>query len=118
MDYYGWSMGAMGDDGVAFACPSIPGSNGVGGTPSTVQYIPFHSWAAKGDWTFSLNLFNSNNEEFFDAEDSEDILGLAIGSGFLALATSYQQIRILSDTGRQIFLFSLDGPVVSLAAKD
>ena len=118
-DYQGWTLGSLGDKGVAFACPSKNkeilgtvkhGDSNSEMSPSMLQYIPFHSWAAKSDWIFALTST--------DSEDiTEDIIALAVGSEFIAIGTSHQNLRILSDSGRQLNVIAMGGPIVTSVAK-
>ncbi|KAL6059444.1 WD repeat and HMG-box DNA binding-domain containing protein 1 [Balamuthia mandrillaris] len=94
-----FSMGTMGPYGALFAAKS----DATQGIPSNI-YRPFNSWAAKTEWTANLPF-------------GEEVECIAVGSKWVAVATSRQYLRLFSYAGVQTGLFVLGGPVVALAAQ-
>lgn len=48
----------------------------------------------------------------------EYVEALALGDGFLSVATDKRNIRVFTTAGMQLFIFSIPGPVVCLAAQE
>ncbi|KAG0628761.1 hypothetical protein M758_1G051200 [Ceratodon purpureus] len=96
-DFFGFTMAALNERGSIFANP-IKGDK----TPSTIMYRPFNSWTSNSEWSMR-----------FPAD--EEVKAVAIGSGWAAAATNQHFLRVFTEAGLQRFVFSLAGPVVSLA---
>lgn len=61
---------------------------------------------------------DSNKEWKSQLPDDEFVDCMALGSGFIALATDKGFIRIFTVGGIQTYLFSIPGPAVSMAAQE
>ena len=72
---------------------------------SYVQFRPFHSWKNIRAWKYQL-------------PRGEDADALAVGSGWCAVATSLNYLRIFSTEGVQRFMLSFALPIVSLSAHE
>lgn len=48
-DFSNYSLGALGENGLLFACASSPES------PSRLDYKPFERWASNHEWSVKLN---------------------------------------------------------------
>ncbi|KAG7267418.1 hypothetical protein CRUP_012519 [Coryphaenoides rupestris] len=68
-----------------------------------LQCLHFSSWDANKEW-------------IVDLPAGEEVRALSLGQGWAAAATSALQLRLFSIGGVQMELFSLPGPVVSMAA--
>ena len=96
-DRYGFSMAALDDAAVVFGCRANNGH------PSTIVYRPLASWAPNSEWQVQL-------------EAGEEALAVALGFKFCAVATSARYMRVFSHTGAQRAVFSVAGPLVTIAA--
>ncbi|CAI5502464.1 unnamed protein product [Closterium sp. Naga37s-1] len=97
-DYYGCTMGVLGERGYALASPARAKQ------PSTILFRPFTSWAPSSDWSVRLPA-------------GEEVTAIAVGRKWVAAATSRNFLRIFSDTGLQRAIVSLEGPVVAMAGQ-
>ncbi|KAL3687304.1 hypothetical protein R1sor_013613 [Riccia sorocarpa] len=97
-DYFGFTMAALSEKGSVLANPQKDK------TPSTLVYRPFSSWAGNSEWSMRF-------------PSPEEVKAVAVGDGWVAAATSLDYLRIYSESGRQKYLFSLTGPVVSMAGR-
>ncbi|XP_064600556.1 WD repeat and HMG-box DNA-binding protein 1-like [Liolophura sinensis] len=70
--------------------------------PSKLFCMHFASWDNSKDWSVTM-------------PDGENIEALCLGGGWIAVATDQRNVRLLSVGGVQRELFSIPGPVVSLA---
>ena len=95
-DYYGFTMAALSDHGVALASPG-------GDTPSTVMFRPFESWAADAGWDLQL-------------PEGVSFSGIAVGRSWIAATTSHNELHVFSLGGMQTFVMTLPGQAVSIAA--
>ncbi|KAH7291609.1 hypothetical protein KP509_29G024200 [Ceratopteris richardii] len=95
-DYFGFSMAAMNESGSVFASPKKGEKS-----PSTILYRPFSSWASNSEWSMR-----------FPAE--EEVRAVALGSGWVAAATTSNYLRIFSEGGLQVAVLSLEGPIVTM----
>jgi hypothetical protein len=91
--------GALGTRGIALASE---GEVGIAG--SVLIYQSFDSLGMNADWQRDLG-------------SGEVAEALAIGSGFIAIATSNLSVRIFSEAGMQKFAMTLPSPVVALVAR-
>lgn len=91
--------GVLGARGIALASE---GEVGIAG--SVLMYQSFDSLGMSADWQRDLGA-----DEVAEA--------LAIGFGFVAIATSNLTIRIFSEAGLQKFALTLPSPVVALVAR-
>ena len=64
----------------------------------------FGSWDSNKEWTCSM-------------PENEDICGICLGEGWLAVATDRRVVRIFTVGGVQKQIFCVPGPVVAVAAK-
>ncbi|KAL2629278.1 hypothetical protein R1flu_013964 [Riccia fluitans] len=97
-DYFGFTMAALSEKGSVLANPQRDK------TPSTLIYRPFSSWASNSEWSMRF-------------PSTEEVKAVAVGDRWVAAATSLDYLRIYSESGRQRYLFSLTGPVVSMAGQ-
>ncbi|KAJ9533673.1 hypothetical protein QJQ45_026735, partial [Haematococcus lacustris] len=120
-DFYGFTLGALGERGVAYGCPPTPEA------PSMLVYRSFDAWAANSDWTTGLPA-------------GESVVALAVGQSFLAAATSthpcspaavpvpvpvpalpvrltLQTLRLFTLAGLPTAIITLPGAPVALAAQ-
>ncbi|XP_027168941.1 WD repeat and HMG-box DNA-binding protein 1-like [Coffea eugenioides] len=94
-DYFGFTMASLNENGSVFANPCKGEKN-----MSTLMYRPFSSWASNSEWSMRL--------------EEEEVRAVALGTTWVAAATSLNFLRIFSDSGLQRYILSLDGPVVTL----
>ncbi|KAL6760556.1 hypothetical protein V8C86DRAFT_2550734 [Haematococcus lacustris] len=97
-DFYGFTLGALGERGVAYGCPPTPEA------PSMLVYRSFDAWAANSDWTTGLPA-------------GESVVALAVGQSFLAAATSTHTLRLFTLAGLPTAIITLPGAPVALAAQ-
>ena len=97
-DFFGFSLGALGEEGALYASPSTAEA------PSTVVYRPFESWAPNSEWSFGLPA-------------GEEVVCIAAGATFVAVATSQRNLRFFSPSGLQTGLMTLPGAAVALTAR-
>ena len=96
-DHFFFTRAALGENGAVFS------SEVDERVPATVFYQPFETWTSNSEWRVQLDY-------------SEQVLGLALGSGFVAIATDQLSVRILTTGGIQCGLFSLPGPFLCTSA--
>ena len=92
-DHYQFTLGALGETGSLFACPSTKADEDdydSKDSPSTVHYRPFDSWTHNSEWTVPL-------------PKGEDAQSLAIGRTFAAVATN-KWIRVFRHSGAQVLV--------------
>ncbi|KAJ9532938.1 hypothetical protein QJQ45_018035 [Haematococcus lacustris] len=107
-DFYGFTLGALGERGVAYGCPPTPEA------PSMLVYRSFDAWAANSDWTTGLPA-------------GESVVAIAVGQSFLAAATSThvssgtahatQTLRLFTLAGLPTAIITLPGAPVAMAAQ-
>ncbi|KAK6153502.1 hypothetical protein DH2020_013141 [Rehmannia glutinosa] len=95
-DYFGFTMAALNENGSVFANPCKGEKN-----MSTLMYRPFSSWANNSEWSMRF--------------EGEEVRAIAVGSAWVAAATSLNFLRIFTEGGLQRYILSLDGPVVTAA---
>lgn len=96
-DFYGFTVGALGEGGAVYAAPATPDA------PATVVFRPFEPWALPAEWSLSL-------------PRGEQVVACGVGgTGFIALVTSACFLRLLSQGGRQSSPLSLPGPPLTCA---
>jgi len=97
-----YTMASLGEQGIVYAAPS------EGGTPSTVHYRGYDSWASASDWQISL----------LPGEDALSVAagGPADGLGAVIVATSRGFVRFFTASGVQRYLWRLGEDVVTMAA--
>ncbi|XP_028763635.1 WD repeat and HMG-box DNA-binding protein 1 [Neltuma alba] len=93
-DHFGFTMAALNENGSVFANP-CKGENNM----STLMYRPFSSWASNSEWSMRF--------------EGEEVKVVALGTAWVAAATSFNYLRIFTDGGLQRNIISLDGPVVT-----
>lgn len=96
-DFFGFTLGALGEQGAVYAAPASPDA------PSTVVYRPFESWAPNSDWSMGLPA-------------GEEAIGVAAGTTFVAVTTSKRLLRLCTLAGMQMAVLSMHGAPVALAA--
>ncbi|XP_054806896.1 protein ENHANCER OF LHP1 1 isoform X1 [Prosopis cineraria] len=94
MDHFGFTMAALNENGSVFANPCKGEKN-----MSTLMYRPFSSWASNSEWSMRF--------------EGEEVKVVALGTAWVAAATSFNYLRIFTDGGLQRNIISLDGPVVT-----
>ncbi|KAK9105292.1 hypothetical protein Scep_022136 [Stephania cephalantha] len=93
-DYFGFTMASLNENGSVFANPS-KGEKHM----STLMYRPFSSWANNSEWSMRF--------------EEEEVKVVALGTGWVAAATSLHFLRIFTEGGLQKNVVSLDGRVVT-----
>ncbi|KAJ7991022.1 hypothetical protein DPEC_G00292930 [Dallia pectoralis] len=92
----GHTLADLSHEAVLLACP------GTDELASKLQCLHFSSWDTSKEW-------------MVDLPSGEDARALCLGLGWAAVATSTLMLRLFSIGGVQRELFSLPGPVVSMA---
>ncbi|XP_038612733.1 WD repeat and HMG-box DNA-binding protein 1 [Tachyglossus aculeatus] len=90
------TLAALSHEAILLACES------TGELASKLHCLHFSSWDSSKEWTV-------------DMPKDEEIQAICLGQGWLASATSASLVRIFSIGGVQKEIFSLPGPVVSMA---
>ncbi|CAJ1975495.1 unnamed protein product [Sphenostylis stenocarpa] len=93
-DHFGFTMAALSEHGSVFANPCKGEKN-----MSTLMYRPFSSWANNSEWSMRF--------------EGEEVKVVALGAAWVAAVTSFNYLRIFSESGLQKHVFSLDGPVLT-----
>eukprot|EP00850_Spirogloea_muscicola_P012300 SM000079S22418 [mRNA] locus=s79:8874:14531:- [translate_table: standard] len=99
-DYFGFTMAALSRDGSLLANPSSGPKN-----PSMLMYRPFSSWASNSEWSMRL-------------PQEEEVVAVALGSGWAAAGTNLHMLRLFTEAGLQHFVLSLAGPIVTMAGHE
>jgi len=107
--YHGVCLAAIGGDGVAWGSVRDAAEHAREGaaarTYDGVGFLHFDSWAgARREWGQPLPA-------------GEAPVALAVGEGFLAVATTARALRVFSLGGVQLAVVSLEGDAVALAAQ-
>ncbi|KAK9837086.1 hypothetical protein WJX81_001820 [Elliptochloris bilobata] len=97
-DFRDFCMASLGPKGALYA------SAAAVGTPSMLMYRPFQSWAAGGEWCFTLPAAVS-------------AVCVAAGGSFCAVTTSDRLLRVFALSGVQMSVISLPGAPVALAVQ-
>jgi len=103
-DNYGFTRGTLGPQGAAFADDGgrdAQYSLSSDDQGATVFYYAFSGYQMNETFTTSL-------------PKGEGVDAIAVGSGWVAVATTKQLLRVFSATGLQLFMCWLKGPVVAL----
>ena len=98
-DYYGYSLGVLGEKGCALASPCKPE-----GGAATLFFRPYESWAHASEWRVT-----------FPA--GEEAAAVATGSSWVAAVTSARMLRVFSLAGAQRQMVSLAGAPVTCCGK-
>ncbi|KAF3957802.1 hypothetical protein CMV_017222 [Castanea mollissima] len=93
-DHFGFTMAALNENGSIFANP-CKGEKSM----STLMYRPFSTWANNSEWSMRL--------------EGEEVKAVALGTAWVAAITSFNFLRIFSESGLQRHILSLNGPVVT-----
>ncbi|XP_006818558.1 WD repeat and HMG-box DNA-binding protein 1-like [Saccoglossus kowalevskii] len=93
----GYTMASLSSEAVLFAAPSQDDN-----TPSQLMCLHFSSWDNQKEWNTSL-------------PKDEEITALTLGYGWVAVATDKNFIRLFSVGGFQYEVFSIAGPIVTMA---
>ncbi|XP_021757215.1 WD repeat and HMG-box DNA-binding protein 1-like [Chenopodium quinoa] len=93
-DHFGFTMASLNENGSVLANPRKGDKN-----MSTLMYRPFSSWANNSEWSMRF--------------EDEEVKAVALGTGWVAAATSANFLRIFTEGGLQRHILSLDGPVVT-----
>lgn len=121
-DRHGFSMGALGYHGAAFATAADEPPKDEFRDPLLDLEHPNPLRNHKGSTLFYHAFSGSHhlegvNENFnVVLSEGEEVQALAVGDGFVAAATSRRWLRIYSSTGLEVAVMSLPGPVVSMVA--
>jgi len=101
-DNYGFAKGSIGPQGAAFSSyiDDLPAA-GEEAQGSTIHYHAFSGFEANETFTTTLPA-------------GEAVETIAVGSGWVAVATSKQYLRVFSSTGLQLMISWLKGPVVTI----
>jgi chromosome transmission fidelity protein 4 len=97
-DFFGFTLGALGERGAFYASPASSDA------PSTLVYRPFDAWAPNSDWSLGLP----------EGEEAECI---AAGTTFAAVVTNTRMLRLFTAAGMQSGVVSLPGAAVAMAAR-
>jgi len=97
-DFFGFTLGALGERGAFYASPASSDA------PSTLVYRPFDAWAPNSEWSLGLP----------EGEEAECI---AAGTIFAAVATNKRMLRLFTAAGMQSGVVSLPGAAVAMAAR-
>ncbi|KAJ4763190.1 WD repeat and HMG-box DNA-binding protein 1 [Rhynchospora pubera] len=95
-DYFGFTMAALNEKGCVLANPCKGEKN-----MSTLMYRPFGSWANNSEWSMRFEL--------------EEVKVVALGKNWVAAVTSHNFLRIFTESGLQMHILSVNGPVVAAA---
>jgi chromosome transmission fidelity protein 4 len=102
-------MGTLSDACLVLANPTrVPTIEDMRKVASTVVCRNLDHWSTDDQWQVSM-------------PDGEEIEVVAVGGrdrAFVAVATSKRYMRLYSNNGVPQMMFSLTGPIVSLAARD
>lgn len=125
-DLYGYTMTAMSNEGALFASPAEPVDDNNGaidrdstgdsaldmflkGTNHAGSVIYYHAFSG------SKSLDGTPNESFqMTLSYQEEATAVACGTGWCAVSTSNNYLRLFSSTGIQLSVISLKGDVVSM----
>ena len=99
-DYYGYTMGVIGEKGCALASPMKESE-----AESMLYFRAYESWSNDSEWKISMPA-------------GEDILAIATGSSWVAAVTSKRYLRVYSLGGAQKQIISLEGDAVTVAGDD
>lgn len=97
-----YTMADLSADAIAFANSETEENEG---TSSRIFCILLNGMGDSKDWQVSLP-----RSEYAEA--------ITLGDGFLGVATDKRNIRVFTIAGMQLFLFSIAGPVVCMAAQE
>jgi len=105
-DNYGFTKASLSYEGAFFATDAEEAeSDVVSHRGSTIYYHAFPNQRHLGD----------ANESFTSTlPHGEGAVAVAVGSGWAAVVTSQQYLRIFSSTGLQLLVSHLKGPIISL----
>jgi len=118
-DRDGFTMGALSYEGAVFACPPEPAEEPVGTdrdpefrkeTPGST--IVYHAFAGQ------KHMMGANESFRWTLSDSEAALAVAVGRGWVAVASSRNLLYIFSSAGMPCATMALAGPVVSLSGSE
>jgi chromosome transmission fidelity protein 4 len=113
-DYYGFKMAALGAHGAVFASPRGWDKKEKKELPSTIFFRPSDSWDTKANSEWILHFPLGSGAA---GAHKEEIVAVALGDTFVAVATSKQYVRFMSHTGVQLFVLSVPGPIVCLVGQ-
>lgn len=65
-----------------------------------------------------LNSWDGNREWTVDLPENEDVIGLAVTTEWIAVATSYRFLRLFSIAGGQREIVSIPGPIVAISGSE
>ena len=99
-DFKGYTMAAMDINGALFANAEVK-EKGSEVTLSSIFYRPFDAWAPQSEWTMTL-------------DEGEQAQAVAVGTTFVAVATSKRMLRIFTTSGIQTRVLMLQGPVLCM----
>jgi hypothetical protein len=105
-DNWGFVMAALSHEGAVFATRAIPDERKDVSTGSTVHYHAFPTGAER--------LHGANDSFTVSLNNDEDARGVAVGCGWVAVASSRDFLRIFSSTGCQLAVNWLKGQTVSI----
>ena len=107
----------LGERGVLLACPPEQDH------PAQVQYRPYGTWSAQGDWTYILplgqhvlGLAAGGESPMRSLRDPSSSGGDIQGQGNAVVATSAGDLTFLSGSGLERIVLGLEGEYVTMAA--
>ncbi|KAJ5080617.1 wd repeat and hmg-box DNA binding protein [Anaeramoeba ignava] len=68
-----------------------------------IQYKPLNQWPTNEEWRLSL-------------DSPESAVSIACAKKFIAVATNLNFLRLFSSTGREFFVLSIPGPILSIVS--
>mmetsp|Transcript_34086 Transcript_34086/g.102777 ORF Transcript_34086/g.102777 Transcript_34086/m.102777 type:complete len:1063 (-) Transcript_34086:167-3355(-) len=109
IDHFGFTVGALSETCFVMGGPSrSPDGDDERDNPSVLFCRNINHWATDDTWQI-----------FFPEGEEVEVVAAGGGeTGFVAAATNKQMVRLYTTTGIPKFIFTLDGPVVSMTAKD
>ncbi|KAF8557609.1 WD40 repeat-like protein [Imleria badia] len=116
-DPFKYDVGYLGERGVLLACPPEQDH------PAQVQYKPYGTWSAQGDWTYILplgqhvlGLAAGGERPMRSLRDPSSSGGDIQGQGNVVVATSAGDLTFLSGSGLERIMLGLEGEYVTMAA--
>ncbi|KAK4056106.1 DNA polymerase alpha accessory factor Mcl1 [Microbotryomycetes sp. JL221] len=110
-DSFRFSLGAMGQQGCAFACRAS------GDSPGQVYYRSYENWSTAQEWQYELLPKENPTVIAVGGVEAASIHDMSIaGSGTVIIATDKGYLRFLSGSGLQKYVWNIGQEVVTMAA--
>lgn len=104
-DFFNFKVAALGAHGAVFASETGWDKQEKKEIPSTVFFRPSDTWDNQSSSEWQLQM---------DIQAKEEAEVVAIGDTWVAVATNKQYVRLISHSGIQLFILSLNGPIVTM----